>query len=140
VIRFLNLKKLESLQTQDRAIRVGNSLKKTGNTTIILPIYIFFSTSIFVVKNKHLFYTNSQTCSIHTRYTTNLHPPTAHLSKFQKEVYCSAIKIFNNLPHEIKDSANKVIPFQKTLRSFLLTQSFYNSDGYFNYKRHYLEQ
>jgi hypothetical protein len=62
-----------------------------------------------------------------------------NLTKFQKGVYYSAIKIFNNLPHDIKDLANEVIPFWNTLRRFLLILSFYNSDEYFNYKRHSIE-
>jgi hypothetical protein len=109
----------------------------------ILPLYsqYIFSISIFVIKkNKHLFHTNNQIRSIHTRFTTNLHPPTVHLTKFQKAVYYSAIKTFNNLPHDIKDLANEVIPFRNTLRRFLLIHSFYNSYEYFNYKRHSIEQ
>ena len=65
-----------------------------------------------VIKNKHLFYTNNQIYSIHTRFKTNLHPPTANLTKFQKGVYYSAIKIFNNLPHENKDLVNDILPFR----------------------------
>jgi hypothetical protein len=55
----------------------------------ILPLYsqYIFSTSIFVIKNKHLCHTNNQIHSIHPRFATNLHPPTAHLTKFQKGVY-----------------------------------------------------
>jgi hypothetical protein len=111
--------------------------KKLG----ILPLYsqYIFSISIFVIKNKKLFYMNNQIHSIHTRFKTNLHPPTGHLTKFQKGVYYSTIKIFNNLPHNIKDLANEVIPFQNTLRRFLLIHSFYNSGEYFNYKRHSIE-
>jgi len=56
----------------------------------ILPLYspYIFSISIFVIKNKHLFYTNNQIHTIYTRFKTNLHPPTANLTKFQN----SAIK------------------------------------------------
>jgi len=54
-------------------------------------------------------------------------------------VYYSAIKIFNNLPHDIKNLANEVIPFRNILRRFLLIHSFYNSDEYFNYKTHSIE-
>jgi hypothetical protein len=89
---------------------------------------------------EHLFHTNNKIHNIHTRFTTNLQPPTAHLTKFQKAVYYSAIKIFNNCPHDIKDLAIEVIPFQNTLRRFLLIHSFYNSDEYFNYKRHSIER
>jgi len=82
-----------------------------------------------------LFYINNQIHSIHTRFKTNLHPLTANLTKFQKGVYYLAIKIFNNLPHEIKDLANDILPFQNALKRFLLANSFYNSKEYFNYWR-----
>jgi len=100
----------------------------------ILPLYsqYIFSISIFVIKNKYLFHTNNQTHSIHTRYKPNLHPPTANVTKFQKAVHYSAIKIFNNLPHEIKDLANDILTFRNALKRFLLTNSFYNSKEYFN--------
>jgi hypothetical protein len=102
-----------------------------------LPLYskYIFSLSMFIVKNKHLFTRNNQIHSIHTRFKTNLHPPTANLTKFQKGVYYSGIKTFNNLPHEIKDLANEPIQFQNSLKRFLLINSFYNSEEYFNYQR-----
>jgi hypothetical protein len=88
---------------------------------------------MFIVKNKNLFTTNNQIQSIHTWFKTILHPPIANLTKFQKGVYYSGIKIFNNLPHEIKDFANETIQFLNALKRFLLINSFYNSDEYFNY-------
>jgi len=100
----------------------------------ILPLYsqYIYSISIYVVKINHLFHTNNQTHSIHTIFKTNLHPPTANLTKFQKALHYSAIKIFNNLLHEIKNLANDILPFQNALKRFLLTNSFYNSKEYFN--------
>jgi len=88
-----------------------------------------------VIKNKHLFYTNNQIHSVHTRFKTNLHPPIANLIQFQKGVYYSGIKIFNNLPHNIKDidKDNGIIPFRNALKRFLLINSFYNTEEYFNY-------
>ena len=77
--------------------------------------------------NKHLFHTNNQTHSIHTRLKTNLHPPTANLTKSQKAVHYSAIKIFNNLPYNIKDLANEIVLFRNALKRFLLMNSFYNN-------------
>jgi hypothetical protein len=107
---------------QKRAIRIiTNSRMRDPYRELfkkleILPLYsqYIFSISMFVIKNKHLFHTNNHIHSIHTRFTTNLHPPTAHLTKFQNGVYYLAIKIFNNLSHDIKDLANEVIPFQNT--------------------------
>ena len=87
--------------------RIRDSCRGLFKKLEILPLYsqYILSISIFVIKNKHLFHTNNQIHSIHTSFTTNLHPPTAHLTKFQKGVYYSAIKIFNNLPHDIGDLA-----------------------------------
>ena len=115
------------------------TVQKIRNTIPIYSQYIF-SISIFVLKNKHLFYTNNQTHSIHTRFKTNLHPPTANLTKFQKAVYYSVIKMFNNLPHNIKDLANDILLFRNALKRFLLINSFYNSKEYFNYQRYSIEK
>jgi len=92
-----------------------------------------------VIKNKHLFYTNNQIHSIHTRFKTNLHPPTANLTKFQKGVYYSAIKVFNNLLHNIKELANVIVLFLNALKKFLFIHSNYNSEEYFNYQRYSIE-
>ena len=45
-------------------------------------------------------------------------------TKFQKGVYYSGIKIFNNLPHNIKDLANETKLFRNALKRFLLSNSF----------------
>jgi len=116
--------------------RMRDSCRDLFKRLDILPLYsqYIFSISIFVRKNKHLFTTNNQIHNLHTRFKTNLHPPIAHLTKFQKGVYYSGIKIFNNLPYEIKDLVNEPKRFRNTLKRFLLIKSFYNSEEYFNYK------
>jgi len=114
--------------------RPRDSCRELFKNLEIPPLYsqYIYSISIYVVKNKHLFHTNNQTHSIHTRHKTNLHPPTANLTKSQKAVHYSAIKTFNNLPHEITHLANDMLPFRNALKRFLLTNSFYNSKEYFN--------
>jgi hypothetical protein len=89
----------------------------------------FFSINVHD-KNKDSFSTNYQIHNVHTRFKTDLHPPIANLTKFQKGVFYSGIKIFNNLPHNTKDLANETKLFW-----FLLINSFYNSKEYFNYQR-----
>jgi hypothetical protein len=91
--------------------RTRNSCRELFKRLEILPLYSqhIFSLSIFVVKNKHLFTTNNQIHNVHTQYKTNLHTPIANITKFQKGVYYSRIKIFNSLPHEIKDLANEIM-------------------------------
>ena len=71
-----------------------------------------------MIKTGHMFDTNNQIHSIHIRFKTNLHPPTANRTKFQKGVYYSAIKIFNNLPHNIKDLTNEIVLFWNALKRF----------------------
>jgi hypothetical protein len=56
----------------------------------------------FVVDNIKTFQTNSDIHNIRTRYRYNLHVPNTNLSKYQKGVYYSGIKLFNNLPPSIK--------------------------------------
>jgi len=124
---------------QKRVIRIitksgiRDSCRELLKKIEILPLYsqYIFSLSIFVIKNKHFFYTNNQIHSIHTKFKTNLHPPTANLTK---SVYYSGIKNFN-LPHNIKDLANAIVRFRNALKRFLLINSFYNSEEYFNYQR-----
>jgi hypothetical protein len=103
----------------------------------ILPLYLqyIFSLSIFVIKNKHLNNTNNQIHSVHTRCKTNLHPPIANLTKFQKGMYYSGIKIFNNFPRDIIELANEITLFWNALKRFLLINSLYNSEEHFNYQR-----
>jgi len=123
---------------QKRVIRIitssrpRDSCRELFKNLEILPLYSQYTYSIYVVKNKHLFHTNNQIHNIHTRFKTNLYPPTANFTEFQKAVHYSAIKIFNNLPHEIKDLANDILLFWNALKRFLLTNSFYNSKEYFN--------
>jgi hypothetical protein len=102
--------------------RMRDSCKELFQRLEILPPYsqYIFSFSIFVIKNKQLYNTNNQIHSVHTRFKTNLHPPIANLTKFQKAVYYSAIKIFNNIPHDIKDLANEITQFWNALRGFYL--------------------
>jgi len=119
--------------------RIRDSCRELFKKLEILPLYsqYIFSISIFVIKNKHLFYTNNQILhNIHTRCKTNLYPPTANLTKFQKAVYYLAINTFNNLPHNIKDLANEILLFWNALKRFLLINSFHNSEEYFNYQRY----
>jgi hypothetical protein len=117
--------------------RMRDSYRELFQRLEILPLYsqYIFSLSIFMIKNKHLYNTNNQIHSVYTRFRTNLHPPIDNLTKFQKGVYYSGIKIFNNLPHGIKDLANEITLFRNALKRFLLINSFYNSEEYFYYQR-----
>jgi hypothetical protein len=66
----------------------------------ILPLLseCLLSLSSFVVDNIETFQTNSDIHHISTRYRYNLHVTNTNLRKYQKGVYFSGIKLFNNLP------------------------------------------
>jgi hypothetical protein len=59
---------------------------------------------MFVVQNKTLFLTNTENYNLDTRQRNNLHLQ-ANLTIYQKGACYSGIKIFNNLPLEIKNVA-----------------------------------
>jgi len=62
---------------------------------------------MFVVQNKSLILTNNEKHNLDTRQRNNLYLPQANLTIYQKGAYYSGIRIFNNLPLEIKNVAGK---------------------------------
>jgi len=99
--------------------------KKKLAVPLVIIILLYYCLNIM---------TNNQIHSFHTRYKTNLHQPTANLTKYQKGVYYSGVKIFNNLPKEIKDLTNQPTSFRNALKRFLLLNCFYNREECFNYQ------
>jgi hypothetical protein len=61
---------------------------------------------MIVVKNKNLFMTNNENQNLDTRQSSNLYLPQANLTIYQKGAYYLGIKIFNNLPLEVKNIAD----------------------------------
>jgi hypothetical protein len=62
-----------------------------------------YSILLFVLKNRKLFTTNHDAHNLQTRQNNNLYLPTSTLTLYQKGVYFTGIKLFNNLPLEIKE-------------------------------------
>jgi hypothetical protein len=58
--------------------------------------------------------------------------PAAKLLLFQKGVYYLGSKIFNNLPSFIKELASNMKIFKTTFKCFLMTNSFYTVEEFFN--------
>jgi len=75
----------------------------------------------------------NDTCLSSVVYETfDLYVPTASLMVYQKGVYYSGIKIYNHLPTAIKDLSDDVNKFKLALKRYLLHNSFYSLEGYFN--------
>jgi len=58
----------------------------------------------------------------------------SNLSVYQKGTY-SGIKVFNNLPSQIKDLSHNRNQFKRALKNFLYFHSFYTLDEYFSCNR-----
>ena len=87
----------------------------------ILPIHsqYILSLLLFVVKNINMFKSNSVIYSTNTRHCSDLYLPSVHLSKVQKGVYQSGIKVFNCLPPWIKSLSEDTRKFKSALKRFL---------------------
>ena len=124
---------------QKRIIRIitnsnrRDSCRQLYKQLQILPLksqYIF-SLLLFVVKNRDLFQSNSQIHNINTRYNYDLHLPSANLTLFQRGVLYSGSRIYNHLPLNIKSLSNDVKHFKSTLKNYLLENSFYSVEEFF---------
>ena len=89
---------------------VVNCLKKL-NIFALHSQYIL-SLLLFVVKNIKEFISNSILNSINTHHRSDLYAPSVKLTKYQKGVYYSGIKIFNHLPQIIKNLSWNVKKFK----------------------------
>ena len=90
---------------------------------------------MFVFNNRNLFLDNAELYTIKTRNSYNVHPPLSHLTKYQKGVHYAGFRVFNYLPSSIKSKVNETKMFKKTLKKFLLDNSFYSMDDSFNFKK-----
>jgi hypothetical protein len=124
---------------QKRIIRIiTNSTKRAPCRTLfkefnILPLqaqYIL-SMCMFVITNKELFTFSSQVHNCSTRTIYDLHHPQTNLAQFQKGICCMEIKIFNQVPTNIKSKLNDLRSFKLQLTTFLLQNSFYTCDEFF---------
>ena len=93
-----------------------------------------FSLIMFVAKNKELFVSNERVHNFPTRSHDDLHLPNANLTAFQKGVYFSGVKIYNNLPNDLKKTFHNIYRFQKALKRFLLDNPFYTLEEYYSWK------
>ena len=71
--------------------------------------------------------------SINTRHCSDLYLTSAHLTKVQKRVYHSGVKVFNCSPTGIKGLSGDVRKFKLALKRFLLEGSFYAIQEYFDW-------
>jgi hypothetical protein len=98
-----------------------------------LPSLYVFSILRFVVKNRELFTTNNEIHEHDTRQGHNFHFPPANLKKYQSGVFYMGIKQNKSLPSCIKRESNNIIRFESLLKKFLLDNTFYSLDEFYNF-------
>ncbi|PNF44137.1 hypothetical protein B7P43_G03190, partial [Cryptotermes secundus] len=133
-----NTKKLFLIQKKAVRLMTGYSNRHSCRNLFrqlgILPLksqYIY-SVLLFVSKNSKLFTTNHDAHNLQTRQRSNLYLPTSTLTLYQKGVYFTGIKLFNNLPLEIKGMVGKYKQFKISLRRYLITHCFYDLEEYYS--------
>jgi len=99
---------------------------------LLLQSQYILSLLLFVVDNKNLFHVNSEIHSISTRQNSNLHQPQANLTLHQKGAYYRGIKVFNNLPPNIRNLSYDVKRFRLELGKYLHLKSVYTLEEYYN--------
>jgi hypothetical protein len=106
-------------------IKPKASCKKMFSTFAILTLYTqhIFSILMFVIKHMNLFALNMEFHSINTCHKLDL-------SKVQKGVYYSGIKLFNSLPLSIKQDAHDLNKFKHKLKTFLMLNPFHSVEEY----------
>jgi len=85
-----------------------------------------------MVKNKHLFTKNLEVHNHNTRSANNFYLPITNLTKYQKLALYAGIQIFNHLPTHAKYVANEIQVFKSSLKTLLLSNSFYFTEECFN--------
>jgi hypothetical protein len=99
---------------------------------LLLQSQYILSLLLFVISNGSYFTEYSDIHNINTRTKSNLHPPLANFSTYQKGAYYYGIKVFNSVPTQIKDLTANINQFKCALESFLYSQAFYTFEEYFN--------
>jgi hypothetical protein len=108
------------------------SCRELSKELKILPLksqYII-SLALFIGNTKENFVINSDPHSIYTRSCNNYHVSQANLTTYQKRVYYSGLKIFNNLPNDIKKFSYNSKQFKIALKQFLTMHSFYSVEEF----------
>jgi hypothetical protein len=71
---------------------------------------------LFVLNNRELYKSNSESHSINTGHSTDLHPPVSKLTTFKKGASYFAIKVFNHLPPRLNILFDEMKQFRPTLK------------------------
>ena len=84
---------------------------------LLLQSQSILSLLLFLIDNVYYFKVNSEIHNINTRNKLNLHLPISNLSVHQKGTYYTGIRVFNNLPYQIKELCHNRNQFKRALKN-----------------------
>jgi len=115
-------------------LRTTDSCRKPYKHLGIHPLQTQYILSLmtFVAENRSLFHVNSEMHGIITRQKSYLYQPQANLTLCQKGVRYSGVKVYNNLPPNIRNLFSDVKNFKLELGKYLHLKSFYTLDEYYD--------
>lgn len=122
---------------QKRAIRILAGISRRTSCRpyfsqlkiMTLTCTLIYIASVFVRLNAQFFSQNTSHHSHDTRAKSLIHIPSFDSSIFSQSPFYSATKIYNRLPKNIINSGS-VLSFKNNLKTFLLSNSFYNLQEY----------
>ena len=123
---------------QERAIRImlrpgprsscRQGFKKLDILTV--PCLCICTLMLSAVKNLNIYQTNSSVHGMNTRQQNKLHIPLVRLSSIRRDICCSSVKIFNQLPQNILKYFNNIHTFKTLLRDYLVKNAFYSIEEF----------
>jgi hypothetical protein len=95
-----------------------------------LPSQHIFSLLIFLSKNRNKFTANTDVHNYTTRQHINFYLPSVSLTKCQKGIGFSGVKVFNKLPQYLKEEFDNPKKFKQSLKYYLSIKTFYSLQEY----------
>jgi hypothetical protein len=95
-------------------------------------ISIFTFSHAVCDKNAEYFVKNSDCHGLYTRQNSNLHMSQVYLTIYGEGVFNTGVKVYNDLPYELKTISDNPERLKSELKEFLYLHSFYTLAEFFN--------
>jgi hypothetical protein len=102
------------------------------NKTCYLLQGLLYCSEILGFGCRSLFKLNSDIHGFSKRYGNDFQLPSANLKLFQRGIFYSGIKTYHHLPKTIKELSHDVKKFRLALKRFIISNSFYSLEEYFD--------
>lgn len=123
---------------QKRIIRSMTGISNTdtcknifkGYNILSLPSLFIYELCLYIFNNKDKFLCKKNVHTINTRQKNDFNIPFQRLKITSNSPYSLGLKVYNNLPLNIKESGTLFV-FKKRLKTYLVEKCFYKLEEYF---------